>query len=136
MNEDFADTLTRLRRAAGLTNVKLSERAAVPCSLIAGLQSGKRRVGELQARRIGQALGLKGGELDAFIFHAINQCTEKVLSVSRGYPAELLNRLALLLRKAGILPDQVHGCQVIGDDLALKLADGQQFKLETKLAAV
>jgi len=134
MKENFADRLIELRTQRGLTNVKLAERADVPCSLIAGLQSGKRRVGEMQARRIGVALGLQATELETFIFDAINQCSEKVLNESRDYPAELLNRLAILLRKAGILPEQVCDCTVVGDDLALVLVNGKQVTVETKLA--
>lgn len=121
---------------AGLTNIQLAKRADVPCSLIAGLQSGKRRIGELQARRIGLALGLHGTQFEEFIFEAINQCSEKVLFESRPYPAEVLNIWAKVLRGAGITPEQVRCAKLTGNEVTLALLNGAQVKLEAKLTVV
>ena len=104
MQNNFSTTLSVLRRRAALTNIQLADRAHVSRSIIPGLQSGKRCVGEFQARKIGAALQLEGKELEAFIFCGINRCTEKILKQAQAYPAELLNLLALQLRRAGILP--------------------------------
>ena len=137
MNERFEVLLSRLRKQANLTNDELAELAVVPRSLIPGLQSGKRRIGEHQARKIGAALGLDGQGLERFVFSAINNCTEKVLKESRAYPAELLNLAARQLKAAGIEPEQVVGCVVSqeGDDseVAILLRDGGEARLETKL---
>jgi transcriptional regulator with XRE-family HTH domain len=138
MNERFSELLSRLRRKAKLTNVQLAQLAKVSRSLIPGLQSGKRRIGEYQARKLGMALGLEGRELEGFIFAAINGCTEKVLQESLAYPAELLNLLARQLRLAGIQPDQVRGCVVEEgteeSEAEIFLKDGRQVRLETRLA--
>ncbi len=138
MNEPFSTLLSRLRRQAKLTNIELAQQANVSRSLIPGLQSGKRCVGEYQARKLGTALGLTGDALDTFILRAIDECTEKVLKESLPYPAPLLNLLARQLRTAGIQPDQVSGCDVVEDhdeaEATIHLQDGRKVRLETKLA--
>ena len=75
--KSFSEQLSTLRQNAQLTNQELADDAHVPASLIAGLQSGKRRIGEYQARKIGKALNLTGADLESFIFNAINNCSEK-----------------------------------------------------------
>ena len=134
----FGTYLTSLRLRAKLTNRQLAELAEVPRSFIAGLQSGRRRVGEYQARKIGVALGLEGPALDAFILRALDTCTKKILNISKDYPAELLNMLALQLRSAGILPTTVHHFQVHGDeskqDVELYLHDGRKAHIATTVA--
>src|SRR3954462_9625491 len=107
---NFSDTLNALREAANLTNRELARRAGVPETLICGLQKGSRRVGEANARQIGVALGLEGEELNAFILQAIDTSTRKVLKSLEGFPATLLNFLALQLEKAGVLPHLVTEC--------------------------
>lgn len=138
MNEPFSTLLSRLRRQAKLTNIELAQHANVSRSLIPGLQSGKRQIGEFQARKLGTALGLAGDVLDSFILRAIDECTEKILRASLPYPASLLNLLARQLRMAGISPEQVSGCVVAEDkdssEAAIQLKDGRQVRLETKLA--
>lgn len=134
MKNEFSELLTRLRAQANLTTVELAELADVPRSLISGLENRTRRIGEIQATRLGKALGLSGGELYEFIYLAINTCTEKVLSESKGYPAEVLNLLAHELRAAGILPEQVNACAVNGANVSLLLENGKQATLEAKLA--
>ena len=138
MNEPFSTLLSRLRRNAKLTNIELAQQARVSRSLIPGLQSGKRRIGEYQARKLGVALGLAGDALDEFILRAIDECSEKLLRASLPYPAPLLNLLARQLRTAGIEPDQVSECVVIEDsdeaEATIHLNDGRTVRLETKLA--
>ncbi len=137
MNEPFSTLLSRLRRQAKLTNIELAQHANVSRSLIPGLQSGKRCIGEHQARKLGTALGLVGDALDTFILRAIDECTEKVLKASLPYPAPLLNLLARQLRLAGIQPDQVSDCVVDEhrdkSEVAIHLRDGRKVRLATTL---
>lgn len=131
--KSFSEQLSTLRQDAQLTNQELADDARVPASLIAGLQSGKRRIGEYQARKIGKALNLDGQELESFIFNAINNCSDKVLEESKGYPAEVLNLLARQLRLAGVLPDNVTGWNVQKNAADLVLSNGGKAHLETVL---
>ena len=133
INNSFGSMLSHLRTRARLTNRELAFRAQVPETLIAGLQRDKRRVGEMQARRIGTALRLEGEELAEFIYDAINQCSEKLLGESKGYPAELLNLLATKLRSSGIDPEVILRCSVLGDRIDLLLAGGGKATITTHL---
>ena len=94
-------------------------------------------IGECQASKIGAALQLEGKELESFIFCGINRCTEKILKQAQAYPAELLNLLALQLRRAGILPEHVSACVVDEDAtqcvVGVLLADGSKMHLKTIL---
>ena len=135
----FPQTLQHLRHQADFTNRELAEAAGVPVSLIAGLQSGRRRVGEKNARQIGEALGLKDESLQQFILLAMDTCTRKVLKEAQKYPAQLLNMVAQKLRRAGVLPDHVQLCETSPEDssdLRLKLSDGRVMRLEARLHAV
>ena len=129
---DFSQKLSNLRKQANLTNQELADLAHVPASLIAGLQSGKRCIGQLQATKIGKALGLDGQALESFIFDAINNCTEKVLEESKGYPAELLNLLARILKHGGIGPQQISHCMINAEGADILLANGSKAKLVTQ----
>jgi transcriptional regulator with XRE-family HTH domain len=131
MNMPFSQQLTELRQAASLTNRQLASKAAVPSSFIAGLQSGRRRVGEFQATKIGKALGLNGEQLDAFILEAVNTSTEKILQAAVNYPAGLLNWLPLELNRQGVTPEQILFCQPVmnagASQLQLRLINGQRI---------
>ena len=137
MYQLFSTQLTRLRTAARLTNRELARLSDVPESTIAGLQTGNRRVGELQARKLGIALQLRGEALEQFILQAIDTCTEKVLCESKNYPASLLNLIARQLRKAGICAESIHDFDVTGDerkqDVTLTLGCGKSATLTTQL---
>ncbi|WP_397380032.1 multiprotein-bridging factor 1 family protein [Prosthecobacter sp.] len=133
----FGQLLSDLREQARLTNRELAIMAKVPHSLIAGLQSGSRRVGEYQARKIGKALELEDGALDSFVLNAINTCTDKVLEEAKGYPASFLNMIARQLRLAGILPKDLSKFQIKGDRnehvLKLYLQNGKCAQLSSIL---
>ena len=137
-HQPFSDYLTQLRTSAGLSNRELAVKASVPHSFIAGLQSGKRRVGELQANKIGKALGLKGNELESFVLSAVNTCTEKVLNDAKEYPSSFINLVARQLRMAGISPQTLRNYQVnaIGSDQVVKLYldDGRIAQLSSSLS--
>lgn len=134
---EFKDQLTRLREKKGLSNRQLAELASVPHSLIAGLQSGRRSVGEFQARKIGRALGLQGEALETFVLAAISTCTEKVLNELRDYPASILNFLAKQLFISGILPQHLNQFQAMEtgerNTIKLYLANGQVAELSSTL---
>ena len=136
-DSNFGQFLTELRQKAGLTNKMLAIKAAVPCSLIAGLQSGRRRIGEFQANKIGVALGLQGDELASFILAAVNTCTEKVLNDAKGYPSTFLNMIARQLRLAGILPQHLNNFRINGDSnehvLELYLNNGRTACLSSTI---
>ena len=137
-SRDFRIYLSQLRTSIGLSNRELAARAGVPHSFIAGLQSGSRRVGEIQARKIGIALGLDGDALDQFILLAVDTCTEKVLCDAKGYPASLLNLIARQLRSAGILPELLSRCAIQdagnSQHISLHLHNGKTAHLMTQLA--
>jgi hypothetical protein len=137
-SRDFRQYLTQLRTSAGLSNRDLAARAGVPHSFIAGLQAGSRRVGEIQARKIGLALGLNGDNLEEFVLLGVDTCTEKVLTEAKGYPASLLNLLATQLRVAGIFPELLSRCDIKdagkGQHISLHLHNGKTAHLMTELA--
>jgi transcriptional regulator with XRE-family HTH domain len=110
LTETFGEQLSNLRRDRNLTVQQLADRAGVPATLISGLQTNSRQVGENNARKIAEALHLSGKELDQFVYAAINTSAERVLESSKGYPAEMLNFLANELRQSGIMPENVMKC--------------------------
>lgn len=136
-NEEFGNLLSRLREREELSNRELAAKADVPHSLIAGLQSGRRRVGEMQALRIGNALGLNGVDLDSFVMAAVNTCSEKVLKQANEYPSTFLNLVAKQLRVAGILPKNLRTFQINGSEsrqeVKLYLNDGRVAQLSSTL---
>ena len=128
----FSEQLSNLRQEAQLTNQELADLAKVPASLIAGLQSGKRRIGEYQSTKIGKALDLEGRALEEFIYSGIDTCSEKVLKDFVAYPAELLNLLARILKHAGIGPHQISHCTINEGGADILLANGSKAKLVTQ----
>jgi len=140
--ETFSQRLNALRTRFNLTNAKLADIAKVPESLISGLQSGTRNIGENNARKIGAALGLTEGDLEEFVYLAINNSVERVLHEFKGYPAEVLNLVAMELREAGIGPQAVTKCirnPSLGSgsnpDAALYLKDGRSVIIDIQLKA-
>lgn len=138
MNNTFANTLHQLRTSLHLTSAELADKANVPRSLISGLQSGTRVVGEYTAKKIGKALNLTGVELEDFIYLAINACSEKVLITSKAYPAMLINLVAAKLQEQGILADKINQCvrrPINNDaDAALYLDDGKEAFIRLEVA--
>ncbi len=140
MNHTFANTLHQLRTSLHLTSAELADKANVPRSLISGLQSGNRVVGEYTAKKIGTALNLTGQELEDFIYLAINACSEKVLNASKAYPAVLINLVAAKLQEHGILPSKISQCEhrpkMNDADAVLSLDNGKEafIRLEVTMA--
>jgi transcriptional regulator with XRE-family HTH domain len=137
MKRTLSTHLQNLRTNAKLTVKDLAAKANVPSTLISGLQSGQRSVGENNASRIGTALGLDGEALQNFIYAALNEATDKVLKENNGYPAELLNLLAGQLRQDGIEAAAILQCTVSGDqhqqNVILTLCGGRTATLKTQL---
>ena len=137
MNNEFSTRLTTLRTDARLTNRELARLSDVPASTVAGLQTGSRRVGEYQARKLGKAFNLGGEELEEFVLQAINGCAEKILTASLPYPSHLLNLLAVQLKKAGIGAEAIHNFEVTGDEqkqnVRFTLGSGKAVTLTTHL---
>ena len=135
--ESFGAQLSALRQKAEFTNQQLADRAGIPRSLIAGLQSGRRRIGERQALRLGGALGLEGEALDTFIMDAVNTCSVKVLKQANEYPSFILNLFAKQLKSAGIKPNNLSNFQINGNastqEVKFYLADGRIAQLSSTL---
>jgi transcriptional regulator with XRE-family HTH domain len=134
MDSTFNETVTKLRKRLGLTNTELAAKAGIPRSLVAGIQSGKRVIGERNARQLGVALELSGVELERFIYQALNNASDRVIEDMRGYPAQVINHLGKFLRKSRILPEDIVNCGFEGDSkVVVYTANGERILLETLL---
>lgn len=129
----FPEHLRYLRKQAALTDRELAALADVPRSFVTSVQNGNRVIGELQARKIGEALKLTGHELDCFVLLAIDSCQHKVLTKYNTYPSEVLNHLARQLNGAGITPEQITACQQEANAVALMLKDGRKAVMQAQL---
>jgi len=139
LTETFGEQLARLRRNKSLTVQQLADRADVPATLISGLQTSSRKVGENNARKIACALQLTGEDFDQFVYDAINTSPERILETSKGYPAEMLNLLANELRENGIAPEQVMRCmlhprQEDAPDALLFLDNGRRASIRVQIS--
>ena len=137
-NSTFSNRLNTLRQARNLTVRELAQHAGVSGGLISGLIHNYRVIGELTARKIGEALQLSGAELENFIYLAINNCSEKILETSKPYPAEILNLVASELYFLGVMPDSICGCirkPAFDDaDASLLLTDGRKATINLEVA--
>jgi len=136
--EPFPSRLRRLRHNEGYTNALLGEKAGVPYSLVAALQTGAKGVGENNARKIGKALELKGDEFTNFVFDAIDTCTERVLEEYRDYPSRVLNLVAMALKLSGITPKMIKGAEIVRNSntapaLALHLNNGHSAFVKVEI---
>lgn len=133
----FAKQLQELRKEKLLTVKELGDRAKVPSTLISGLQSGQRSVGENNATRIGQALGLEGDQLRAFVYAALNEAKRKALSAANEYPSEIVNHLPFMLHSAGIEAAEIEAIEEAanetGTELTIRLPQGRNATLKTEL---
>ena len=130
----FKDLLIRKRKALGLTSKELSKQASVSESLLSGLQSGNRRIGEKQASRIASALGLINQEERDFIFMAMNESTQRLLQSSKAYPVEILNSLPGFLRNKGVLPENINGARIFDAFLEISLDSGDVVRVYVNLS--
>ena len=130
----FKDLLISKRKALGLTSKELSKQSSVSESLLSGLQSGNRRIGEKQASRIASALGLKKQEKSDFIFMAMNESTQRLLESSKSYPVEVLNSLPGLLRNKGVLPENINSARIFDAFLEISLESGDVVRVYVNLS--
>lgn len=128
MNQ-FKDLLKSKRKELGLTSKELSELASVPESLLSGVQTGNRRIGEKQASRIASGLGLLEDEHSDFVFMAMNESRDRLLDLSEDYPVETLNFLPMLLRKMGISPEMISESRIFETFLEVSMWSGQVFRV-------
>ena len=133
MNQ-FKDLLKSKRKELGLTSKELSKQAAVSESLLSGLQSGNRRIGEKQASRIASALGLINQDERDFIFMAMNESTQRLLESSKAYPVEVLNSLPGLLRNKGVLPENINSARIFDTFLEISLESGDVVRVYVNLS--
>jgi len=130
----FKDLLISKRKALRLTSKELSKQSSVSESLLSGLQSGNRRIGEKQASRIASALGLINQDERDFIFMAMNESTQRLLEFSKAYPVEILNSLPGLLRKKGILPENINSARIFDSFLEISLESGDVVRVYVNLS--
>ena len=130
----FKDLLISKRKALGLTSKELSKQSSVSESLLSGLQSGNRRIGEKQASRIASALGLKEQEKSDFIFMAMNESTQRLLESSKSYPVDVLNSLPGLLRNKGVLPENINSARIFDTFLEISLDSGDVIRVYVNLS--
>lgn len=130
----FKELLISKRKELGLTSKELSKLASVSESVLSGLQSGNRRIGEKQASRIASALGLKEQEKSDFIFMAMNESTQRLLESSTSYPVELLNSLPCLLRNHGVSPEIISSARIFDSFLEINLYSGDVLRLHVHLS--
>jgi transcriptional regulator with XRE-family HTH domain len=130
----FKDLLISKRKALGLTSKELSKQSSVSESLLSGLQSGNRRIGEKQASRIASALGLINQDERDFIFMAMNESTQRLLESSKAYPVEILNSLPGLLRNKGVLPENINDARIFDAFLEISLDSGDVVRVYGNLS--
>ena len=133
MNQ-FKDLLKSKRKELGITSKELSELASVSESLLSGLQTGNRRIGEKQASRIASGLGLLGEEHSDFIFMAMNESRQRILASSKAYPVEILNSLPGLLRNKGVLPENINSARIFDTFLEINLESGDVIRVYVNLS--
>ena len=132
MNQ-FKYLLKSKRKELGITSKELSELASVSESLLSGLQTGNRRIGEKQASRIASGLGLLAEEHSDFVFMAMNESSQRLLESSKSYPVEILNRLPVLLGNTGISPERISGARIFDRFLEISLHSGDVLRVYTDL---
>ena len=117
------EIITR-RKALRLKGKELSKRACVPETLVSGLQNDSRKIGEVQATRIGKALGLSGKSLLEFVYLALNESKRRLLHSSKDYSAEILNYLPNLIAIHGIMAEEILETSILEDGIKLSLKNG------------
>ena len=117
------EIITR-RKALRLKGKELSKRACVPETLVSGLQNDSRKIGEVQASRIGKALGLSANELQEFVYMALNESKGRLLNSSKIYCAEILNYLPNLIAIHGITAEGIADASIFENHIKLSLKSG------------
>jgi len=135
--ESFGATLNTLRKERGLTVQELATRAGVHQSLISSLNNDKRVIGEVSARKIGRALNLQNEDLEHFVYQALNNSSERLLTTFKKYPAELVNLAAMMVAISGISPDEITRCVKKGyplkPDVTLYLSGGKTARVKVEV---
>jgi transcriptional regulator with XRE-family HTH domain len=135
------EELRRRRKALGMHIRPFAEKAGLPYSLVAGLETGHRRIGEKSVRKLISALNLRGAESDHFLNLFLAAGAQRVLAQTRQYPPEIVNVLAQKLSdQAQIPPELITACTrritKKGPDLVITLKDGQTVFVYIKIRRV
>jgi transcriptional regulator with XRE-family HTH domain len=138
MISQFTAQFAKHRRQAGYSYRGLEEVTGIKYSALAAMQNGHRPVGEQSARRIASAFGLSGEGLESFVLSALNTSRERVLEAVKGYPAEAINLLGLVLMCSEIQPAQIIECDLTQSGpsgcLRLSLKGGRKAHLHVTLS--
>jgi len=126
------EIITR-RKALRLKGKELSKRACVPQTLVSGLQNDSRKIGEVQATRIGKALGLSGNDLLEFVYVALNESKGRLLNSSKIYCAEILNYLPNLIAIHGIRAEEIVDTVILEEGIALTLENGSTATVSARV---
>jgi transcriptional regulator with XRE-family HTH domain len=134
--ETFGTTLNTLRKERKLTVHQLAKLAGVHQSLISGLNTDNRIIGEVSARKIAKALGLEGENQESFVYQAINNCSDRVLAQFKRYPAEALNLVASVLANSGISAEKIVRFERKPDSMnaSIYLDDGKAARINLDVA--
>ena len=128
---------------AGMSVRGLARKAGVSFALLTCIENARRGAGRSTLERLGAALALSGDALENFILDGLVICKrERVLKEAEGFPARVLNALALALRRVGVVPEIVAGCETVQQtgqtppeaDLVVYLKGGRRVNVAFKIA--
>jgi transcriptional regulator with XRE-family HTH domain len=122
----LGECLKKQREKINLTVQAVADRAGVAQSLVSGLQTGSRRCGEDNAKRIAVALEMNETQQREFAYLALNSSVNRVLQENMSYPAEVLNMVANGLNAAGIGASQISQSNLGNNAATFLLNDGRQ----------
>ena len=109
ITETFGKMLKRLRTEARLSLRNLGYQADIPHSAIAAFEADRQNIGIKQAEKL--AAVLKPQDKGTFLMKAVGTTKrERILPLASGYPAEILNGLAIYLAHAGIASEDIADC--------------------------
>lgn len=143
---EFGNRLRQLRETSGVSVRKLAKAAGVSFALLTCIENARRGAGRSTLERLGGALGLEDGNLDAFILDGMVICKrDRLLGAAEGYPAWVLNALPLALRRLGVVPEAIESCEAVletkhgkptntGADLVVHLTGGRTVNVSFKVS--
>ena len=109
----FGSLLRVHRRKSGHTLKALGQLSGTAMTSISNIENGERVAGPMTAKKLADALKLKGYVRDHFLLSAAStQKKDKLLDISRTLAPEIINFLPMVLRERGIDLDQIHACKI------------------------
>lgn len=111
INPEFGEQLKYLREMKGLTVRELAARANTALAVVTMVENGHWGAGPDLLIRLGEALGLKGRKLDAFILDGFSTSKrDLLLPKAKAYPARINNALALKCVECVLHPENISTC--------------------------